>query len=136
MKKLSLTATLVLTTVVAAFSVTAAVTRPNYLIVLADDCTFNDLPVYGGQNAHPPTFDSLASQGLIFNHAYLAMAICQPCRSELYTGQFPLRNGCAWNHSASRSSTRSLPEYLGALGYRVGRSEEHTSELQSLRHLV
>ena len=120
MKKLSLTATLVLTAVVAAFSVTAAVTRPNYLIVLADDCTFNDLPVYGGQNAHTPNIDSLASQGLIFNHAYLAMAICQPCRSELYTGQFPLRNGCAWNHSASRSSTRSLPEYLGALGYRVG----------------
>ena len=94
--------------------------RPNFLIVLADDCTYNDLPVYGGLNAHTPAIDSLASQGLVFNHAYLAMAICQPCRSELYTGQFPLRNGCAWNHSKSRPTTRSLPQYLGALGYRVG----------------
>jgi len=94
--------------------------RPNVLIIMADDCTYNDLTVYGGQNAHAPSIDSLAGQGLVFNRAYLAMSICQPCRSELYTGQFPLRNGCAWNHSASRPTTHSLPEYLGALGYRVG----------------
>jgi uncharacterized sulfatase len=94
--------------------------HPNFLIIIADDCTYNDLPVYGGQNAHTPNLDSLASQSMVFNHAYLAMADCQPCRSELYTGQFPLRNGCAWNHSASRPTTRSLPDYLGNLGYRVG----------------
>ncbi|HEY4416933.1 MAG TPA: sulfatase, partial [Verrucomicrobiae bacterium] len=75
---------------------------------------------YGGQNAHTPNIDSLATNGLVFNRAYLAMAICQPCRSELYTGQFPLRNGCAWNHAASRPTTRSLPNFLSALGYRVG----------------
>jgi N-sulfoglucosamine sulfohydrolase len=50
----------------------------------------------------------------------VSMSICQPCRSELYTGQFPLRNGCAWNHSASRPTTRSLPEYLRSIGYHVG----------------
>ena len=94
--------------------------RPNILIVLADDCTYNDLPVYGGPNAHTPNLDRLATQGLTFNRAYLSMSICQPCRSELYTGQFPLRNGCAWNHSASRPNTHSLPEYLKARGYRVG----------------
>ncbi|HVM49606.1 MAG TPA: sulfatase [Candidatus Acidoferrum sp.] len=97
-----------------------AAPRPNFLIVLADDCTFDDLPVYGGQNAHTPHVDSLATEGLVFNRAYLSMAMCQPCRSELYTGQFPVRNGCAWNHSASRPTTRSLPHFLGALGYRVG----------------
>lgn len=103
-----------------AFAEPAAKPQPNYLIILADDCTFNDLDIYGGPNAHTPSLDSLASQGLVFNHAYLAMAICQPCRSELYTGQFPLRNGCVWNHSACRPATRSLPQLLGALGYRVG----------------
>jgi uncharacterized sulfatase len=94
--------------------------RPNILIIMADDCTYNDLPVYGGKNARTPNLDSLASEGLVFDRAYLCMSMCQPCRSELYTGQFPLRNGCAWNHSASRPATRSLPGYLGALGYRVG----------------
>lgn len=98
----------------------AAVTRPNVLIILADDCTHSDLPLYGGQKAQTPHLDSLAAQGLTFNRAYVSMAMCQPCRAELYTGQYPMRNGCAWNHSASRPATRSLPQHLGNLGYRVG----------------
>lgn len=107
-------------TVITAVPAHAAGERPNFLIVLADDCTYNDLPLYGGQNARTPHLDTLASQGLVFNRAYLSMAMCQPCRSELYSGQFPLRNGSAWNHVPSRPVTRSLPQYLGALGYRVG----------------
>ncbi len=78
------------------------------------------MPIYGGRNAHSPNLDKLANQGLTFNRAYVSMSICQPCRSELYTGQYPLRNGCTWNHSASRPSTRSLPTYLAARGYRTG----------------
>jgi uncharacterized sulfatase len=97
-----------------------AADRPNFLIVMADDCTYNDLPVYGGQNAVTPNIDSLARQGLVFNRAYLAEAMCQPCRAELYSGQYPMRNGCAWNHSASRPTTTSIPQHLGRLGYRVG----------------
>lgn len=93
---------------------------PNVLIIMADDCTHSDLSVHGGPNAQTPNIDALASQGLVFNHAYLAEAMCQPCRAELYSGQFPMRNGCAWNHSASRPSTESMPMFLSDLGYRVG----------------
>lgn len=105
---------------IAPLAFVSAADRPNVLIIMADDCTYNDLPVYGGQNALTPNIDKLASQGLVFNQAYLASAMCQPCRAEFYSGQYPLRNGCAWNHSASRSETKSLPQYLGDLGYRVG----------------
>lgn len=101
-------------------SIVSAQAKPNILLILADDCTYNDLPVYGGVNAKTPNIDSLASQGLTFNRAYVCEAICQPCRAELYTGQYPMRNGCAWNHSASRPETRSLPHHLSPLGYRVG----------------
>ena len=97
-----------------------AADRPNFLVIMADDCTHNDLPLYGGANARTPNIDRLASQGLTFNRAYLSSAMCQPCRAELYTGQYPMRNGCAWNHSASRPTTTSLPHHLRALGYRVG----------------
>ncbi len=93
---------------------------PNFLLLIADDCTYNDLPLYGGKNAKTPHIDQLASQGLVFRRAYLAEAICQPCRAELYSGQYPLRNGCAWNHSASRPQTKSIPHFLKPLGYRVG----------------
>ncbi len=93
---------------------------PNVLIIMADDCTYNDLPLYGGANARTPHIDRLASEGLTFDRAYLGEAICQPCRAELFTGLYPLSNGCTWNHSASRPDVRSLPHHLGALGYRVG----------------
>ncbi len=98
----------------------AAAERPNILIIMADDCTHSDLPVYGGENAKTPNLDALSKQSLVFNRAYLCSAMCQPCRAELYSGQYPMRNGCAWNHSASRGVTRSLPHYLGELDYRVG----------------
>lgn len=97
-----------------------AADQPNVLIIMADDCTYNDLPLYGGANAKTPNIDRLAAEGLTFDRAYLCQAICQPCRAELFSGQFPIRNGCAWNHSASRSDLESMPHYLGRLGYRVG----------------
>lgn len=97
-----------------------AAQQPNVLIIMADDCTYRDLPLYGGVNAKTPNIDRLATQSLTFNRAYLAEAMCQPCRSELYTGQYPMRNGCAWNHTASRPVTRSVAQHLSGLGYRVG----------------
>ncbi|TWU58227.1 sulfatase family protein [Rubripirellula reticaptiva] len=97
-----------------------AADRPNVLVIMADDCTYNDLPLYGGLNANTPNLDKLAAEGLVFNHAYLAEAMCQPCRAELYTGQYPMRNGCAWNHSSSLPETISMPQHMGKLGYRVG----------------
>lgn len=98
----------------------AEASTPNFLIIVGDDCTYNDLPLYGGENAKTPNLDAMAKRGLTFNQAYLATAMCQPCRAELYSGQYPMSNGCAWNHSASRPETRSLPHFLRPLGYRVG----------------
>ncbi|MBL69113.1 MAG: heparan N-sulfatase [Verrucomicrobiales bacterium] len=94
--------------------------QPNFLIIMADDCTYNDLPLYGGQNAKTPNINRLAASGLTFNRAYLGEAMCQPSRAELFTAMYALRNGCAWNHSASRPGLTSMPHHLGALGYRVG----------------
>src|SRR6056300_1763928 len=75
---------------------------PNFLIILADDCTYNDLPLYGGENARTPHIDKLASEGLLFNQAYVSSSMCQPCRAELYSGLYPMGNGSAWNHSGCR----------------------------------
>ncbi len=94
--------------------------RPNVVLIVADDCTHSDLSFHGGENARTPHLDSFAKQGLVFERAYLSMAMCAPSRSELFTGRQPLRNGCAWNHGTCRTETRSLPHYLGDLGYRVG----------------
>ncbi len=101
-------------------SATAAPQKPNVLVILGDDCTYSDLSFNGGQNAKTPHLDAFAKQGTVFERAYLGMAMCAPCRSEFYTGRLPLRNGCVWNQAASRPGTRSMPHFLGDLGYRVG----------------
>jgi len=64
-----------------------AAEKPNVLIIMADDCTHTDLPLYGGQNAKTPNLDALAAQSLTFNKAYVSSAMCQPCRAELFTGK-------------------------------------------------
>ncbi|GAA5483136.1 sulfatase family protein [Haloferula sargassicola] len=102
------------------FSALRAAEKPNVLVILADDCTYSDLSFNGGQNAKTPNLDRFANESLVFERAYVGMAMCSPSRSELYSGRLPLRNGCAWNHGKSRPGTRSLPHYLGDLGYRVG----------------
>lgn len=105
---------------------------PNVLLIISDDVTYNDLPLYGGANIETPNLDRLASEGLVFDQAYLAMAMCNPCRTELYTGLYPFRNGSAWNHSAARPGTRSVVHHLGELGYRVGLSgKKHVEPAES-----
>lgn len=94
--------------------------KPNILIILADDATYRDLPLYGGVNVKTPNIDKLACEGKFFSKAYLSMAMCQPCRTELYSGLYPMRSGTCWNHCASLPQTRSICHHLGALGYRVG----------------
>jgi uncharacterized sulfatase len=94
--------------------------KPNFLLILADDCTYNDLPLYGGGNAKTPNLDRFASQGLTFNRAYVSSSMCQPCRAELYSGLYPMGNGCAWNHSGCRPEITGMPQAMGKLGYRVG----------------
>lgn len=94
--------------------------KPNVLIVIADDATFDELSLYGGKNLRTPHVDRLAQEGLLFRRAYLCMSMCWPCRAELYTGRYPLRNGTCWNHAPARPGTRSITHYLGELGYRVG----------------
>lgn len=94
--------------------------KPNILIIVADDCTFSDLPIYGGKNVKTPEIDKLASQGMTFNKAYVTMSMCVPCRAELYTGMHPVTNGVCWNHSIARTGLKSIVHYLGEAGYRTG----------------
>ncbi|MCG8310641.1 MAG: sulfatase [Cytophagales bacterium] len=95
-------------------------TSPNMLIIMADDCTYSDLPLYGGVNVKTPQIDKLATEGITFNKAYVTMSMCVPCRAELYTGMQPARNGVCWNHSIARTGLKSIVQHLGDFGYRTG----------------
>ncbi len=104
----------------AAWAQTEEQPKPNVLVIIADDTTHSELGCYGGARVPTPNIDRLASEGMLFRRAYVAMAMCVPCRHELYTGLYPMGSGACWNHSTSREGTKSVCHYLGGLGYRVG----------------
>ena len=99
---------------------TAAESSPNFLFIIADDMGCHDCGPYGNQQIRTPHLDRLARQGMTFNRAFTATAMCAPTRQQLYTGVFPVRNGAYPNHSRVKRGTRSLVHHLQELGYRVG----------------
>lgn len=96
-------------------------TRPNFVFIIADDCTFRDIGCYGGQ-AHTPNIDKLASQGMRFTHCFQAAPMCSPTRHNIYTGLYPVKSGAYPNHTFAKDGTKSVVHYLKPLGYRVALS--------------
>jgi arylsulfatase A-like enzyme len=77
--------------VLEAANVTTAGTKPNIVLVLADDLGINDLACYGRKDHSTPNLDRLVSQGMRFTCAYTAQPICSPSRAALMTGLCPAR---------------------------------------------
>ena len=94
---------------------------PNFLFVIADDCTFRDIGCYGGQ-AHTPRIDQLATAGMRFTHCFQSAPMCSPTRHNIYTGLYPVKSGAYPNHSFVKQGTQSVVQYLKPLGYRVALS--------------
>ncbi len=99
----------------------AAADRPNFVFIIADDCTFRDIGCYGGQ-AHTPNIDRLATEGMKFERCFQAAPMCSPTRHNIYTGLYPVRSGAYPNHTFAKTGTKSLGHFLKPLGYRVALS--------------
>jgi len=95
--------------------------RPHFLFIIADDCTYSDLELYGGQ-AKTPHLKQLASEGMVFSRCFQAAPMCSPTRHCLYTGIYPVKSGAYPNHTYVRPGTRSIAHYLKEAGYRVALS--------------
>jgi uncharacterized sulfatase len=106
-------------TVLSIRAVTKDGNRPNFLIIMADDCTYRDIEVYGGQ-AMTPNLMQLAKEGLKFNRCFQATAMCAPTRSNLLTGIYPVRNGAYANHSQSHKHIKSIVHHMLPEGYMMG----------------
>ncbi len=64
----------------------AAETKPNIVLILADDLGWSDLGCYGADLHETQHLDRLARQGVRFIDAY-AMSVCSPSRAALMTGK-------------------------------------------------
>ena len=92
--------------------------RPNFMFIIADDCTYRDIGCYGGQ-AHTPNIDKLAREGMRFENCFQAAPMCSPTRHNIYTGQYPVKTGAYPNHTHVNPGVKSIVHYLKPLGYRV-----------------
>lgn len=63
-----------------------AKSRPNIVLIMADDMGYSDIGCYGSE-IQTPNLDRLASKGVRFRNFY-NMAKCNPSRSSLFTGLF------------------------------------------------
>ena len=68
------------------------VSKPNILIIYADDLGYGDVSAYGQGTLKTPNIDQLAASGIRFTNGYATSSTCTPSRFALLTGVYPWRN--------------------------------------------
>ena len=91
--------------------------KPNIIVFIADDVSWDDIGVYGNDQVVTPNIDNLAKNGLIFNNAYLTTSSCSPSRNSILTGRYPHNTGAAELHTEPPLDMTSFPEILKDKGY-------------------
>ncbi|MDO6721362.1 arylsulfatase [Psychrosphaera sp. 1_MG-2023] len=67
-------------------------TKPNIVIIFADDMGFGDIQSYNTDSLVPtPNLNALASEGMKFTDAHSSSAVCTPSRYSLLTGRYAWR---------------------------------------------
>ncbi|MCX7002340.1 MAG: sulfatase-like hydrolase/transferase, partial [bacterium] len=61
-------------------------TKPNIILIVADDLGYGDLGCYGQRRIRTPRLDRMAAQGMRFTHFYSGAPVCAPSRAVLLTG--------------------------------------------------
>jgi arylsulfatase A len=94
---------------------TPAPTKPNIVIIYADDLGFGDISAYGNHYGTPattvtPNVDALAAAGVMFTQAHSSNGVCTPSRYALLTGKYNWRefNGIT-NHFGGQMGGQEVP---------------------------
>jgi len=66
-------------------------TKPNIVVILADDVGYGDLGCYGATKVVTPHLDKMAAEGLRFTDGHTTSATCTPSRYSLLTGEYAFR---------------------------------------------
>lgn len=103
----------------------SAQTKPNIVLIYADDLGYGDLSSYGATHVKTPNIDRVAAKGLRFTNAHASSATCTPSRFSMLTGQYAWRKtgtGIAPGDAALLIPTDriTLPDMLKKGGYTTG----------------
>ena len=97
----------------------AAESRPNFMIIIADDLCWRDLGYEGSPDVKTPNLDQLRAESMHLRGMFNPATSCSPTRHALYTGLYPIRSGAYPNHTRVYDGTKSLFTHLKDAGYRV-----------------
>ena len=86
-------------------------TKPNFIIILADDLGYGDLGFTGSTQIKTPHIDALANSGVIFTQAYVSAPVCAPSRAGLITGRNQVNFG--YDNNLTDALPQFNPEYSG-----------------------
>jgi arylsulfatase len=87
--------------------------RPNVLLIVADDMGYADIGSFGGEIA-TPNLDRLAHDGLRFTH-FIAASMCSPSRAMMLTGVDSHRTGFGNMLEELSPNQKGQPGYEGYL---------------------
>jgi choline-sulfatase len=91
--------------------------RPNILLIIADQLAAEWLPVYGQEVVHAPELSALADEAVLFESAYCPSPLCAPSRAGLLSGRLPSHTGVYDNAAEMPASLPTVAHALRALGY-------------------
>jgi arylsulfatase B len=70
-----------------------ASTRPNILLIIADDLGYGELGCQGNPQIPTPNIDAIAKNGIRFTSGYVSAPNCSPSRAGILTGKYQTRFG-------------------------------------------
>ncbi|XP_077637713.1 steryl-sulfatase [Lonchura striata] len=74
---------------------THSVSKPNIILLMADDLGIGDLGCYGNRTLRTPNIDRLAEEGVTLTQHIATSPLCTPSRAAFLTGRYPIRSGMA-----------------------------------------
>lgn len=100
-------------------------TKPNIIVILADDLGFGDVSAYGSTTVKTPNIDKLGNEGVCFTNGYSTSATSTPSRYALMTGMYPWKNKDAKILPGDAPlligvDQYTLPKYMQKAGYVTG----------------
>ena len=108
---------------------TKPASRPNILMIVADDLGYGELGCQGHKDIPTPHIDSIAKNGVRFTSGYVSCPVCSPTRAGLMTGRYQQRFGHEFNPGPIDDASdlfglvrdeKTIAERLKAAGYATG----------------
>lgn len=91
--------------------------RPNFIFIITDDISPDDLGPYGNTIVPTPNLDRIATAGLVFDNAYNVISSCSPSRCAIITGRYPHNTGAPELHTQLPPGQRTFVQELKDAGY-------------------